>query len=93
MLKVVAKKQVENENREKILQLLQTLAEESRKDQGCIRYGLYQDINDTSVITIIEEWEDQNCLEKHFNTAHFKELVPRISALADQEEVNIYQEI
>lgn len=42
--------------------------EKSRLEEGCISYSLYKDIESDNVYTIIEEWQDAESLNNHFQT-------------------------
>lgn len=94
MIKVVAKKFCKEENMKEILSLLDELVRETRKEEGCILYEVFQDINAPKVITIIEEWESEKALEKHSASPHFTRLVPGIGELCEtKSEINIYRKI
>lgn len=91
-VKVVAKNRVKPEKIEEFTDLCKTLVEESLKEEGCIEYGLYQELEEPGLMTMIEEWKDEKSLEKHFNSAHFKKIVPLISKYLEKEaEVNAYE--
>ena len=93
MIKVVATNMVKKEKLDEFLTLAEKLVEATNKyDAGCIHYDLYQDLNDPGLLTFIEEWESMEMLDKHMSAAHFKELVPKLGALADGPgDVHIYQ--
>jgi quinol monooxygenase YgiN len=93
-IKVVAKHYVKPEKIEDYIGLSKKLVKETLKEEGCIEYGLYQDSKDPLILTMIEEWEDNNCLERHFDSAHFKEIVPLTTECFEKEvEMNIYNKI
>lgn len=94
MLKVVAKNMFEKENLEKVIALYQELIAETRKEQGCISYELYQDIDNPCIFAVIETWENKACLEAHFEAAHFKRLVPEIGKLKiSEKDMHVYIKI
>ncbi|WP_440954261.1 putative quinol monooxygenase [Methanosarcina sp. Mfa9] len=91
-VKVVAKNRVKPEKIEEFTDLCKTLVEESLKEEGCIEYGLYQELEEPGLLTMIEEWKDEKSLEEHFNSVHFKKIVPLISKCLEKEaEVNAYE--
>lgn len=49
-------------------------------EDGCITYRFYQDIEDSSIFRVFEEWETQDSLTAHGQTAHMTEFR---SSLAD----------
>ncbi|WMW22822.1 putative quinol monooxygenase [Methanolobus mangrovi] len=93
-IKVVAKHYVKPEKIEDYIGLSKELVKETLKEEGCIEYGLYQDLKNPLILTMIEEWEDNNSLGRHFNSEHFKEIVPLMANLCEKEtEINVYNKI
>ncbi|NMF04922.1 putative quinol monooxygenase [Clostridium beijerinckii] len=94
MIKIVAKSVIKTEQIEKYLTLAKELVDKSRKEEGCISYGLFQDINDSSILTFIEEWQDEKAINLHNNSEHFTRIVPLLGELrVGNGEVNLYKEI
>lgn len=94
MIKIVAKNTLKDGQRDSFIQLAQELIEKSKSEAGCISYDLLQDINNESVLTFIEEWEDQNAIDLHNNSEHFKRIVPMLAEfLIGKSDLNIYKEI
>jgi len=93
MIKVVAKNKVMNDKLETILKLYEELVRETRKEEGCILYELFQDMEDPSVLTMIEEWEDKASLDKHMKTEHFMRIVPMVGEFVTDKSLNIYNKV
>lgn len=94
MIKVVCKIKLKPEvNAEEYLELARTVVTETRKEKGCITYTLNQDINDPSIICMLEEWEDEESLNQHNNTKHVLEIVPELRKLRESTELNFYKEL
>ncbi|NOW06259.1 putative quinol monooxygenase [Clostridium beijerinckii] len=94
MIKIVAKSVIKTEQVENYLTLAKELIDKSRKEEGCISYGLFQDINDISIFTFIEEWKDEKAINLHNNSEHFTRIVPLLGELrVGNGEVNLYKEI
>lgn len=94
MVKVVAKSKVKTNELEKYKELVKFLIDETRKEEGCISYDLFQDINDPSILTFIEEWEDEEALKTHMESKHFVKYVPMLGEFREGDgEVNIYKQI
>lgn len=93
MIKVVAKNTVKKEKIDEFIALAEKLVEATnRYDKGCIHYDLYQDMDNPQVLTFIEEWESMEALDQHMAADHFKELVPKLGAFADDpKELHIYK--
>jgi len=48
------------------------IVEESRKEQGCVRYDLNQDKKDPYTYVFIEAWQSQQAIDKHNIEPHYK---------------------
>jgi quinol monooxygenase YgiN len=91
-IRVVAKSYVKPEKIQEFIVLCKRLIEESVKEEGCIDYGLYQELDNPGILTMLEEWRDKSNLDKHLNSNHFKELVPLLSEFLEKEtEINMYK--
>jgi quinol monooxygenase YgiN len=89
MIKVVAKSSAKADKLEKYLELSREMVEKTVKEEGCIRYELFQDVKDPRVMIIIEEWENEEALNKHSASEHFKRIIPQLNGLREKaSEVN-----
>jgi quinol monooxygenase YgiN len=92
MIKVVAKSEIKENQIETYKGLARELIHETRKEQGCIDYELFQDIEHHNICTFIEAWEDKDALDRHMKSAHFERIVPRMAQLKENpSEINVYQ--
>jgi quinol monooxygenase YgiN len=58
---------------ENLLSILRKLTEATRTEPGCIKYDLHQDLSDETHFTFIEQWANEEALQLHFQTEHFKQ--------------------
>jgi quinol monooxygenase YgiN len=94
MIKVVAKAIYKTEGVEKAIELLSELVEESRKEEGCIKYEMYQDVKDETILTMIEEWESEEDLKKHMEESHYLRIIPKVRELrAGTGDIGIYKKL
>jgi quinol monooxygenase YgiN len=94
MIKVVAKGKLKPDVKvEEYLILARQVIAETRKEDGCIKYDLHQDINDPTILTMLEEWVDEEALNQHNKTEHVKRIVPELRKLREFTEVNVYREL
>ncbi|MDF2944429.1 MAG: antibiotic biosynthesis monooxygenase [Herbinix sp.] len=93
MIKVVAKNKLMNDKIEVVKSLYEELVNATRKEDGCIKYELYQDDKDATVLTMIEEWVDKDALDKHMKTEHFLKIVPMVGEFVIGNELNIYNKV
>lgn len=59
------------QDRAKVLEAVQHLAEASRKEPGCVTYVPHEVAGDPSSIMIYEQYADQAALDAHRASAHF----------------------
>lgn len=48
------------------------MAATSRSEPGCRQYRLGEDLEDRSVLLLVEEWESDEALEAHLAAPHFR---------------------
>ena len=63
---------IKSEHREEAKQFALWMAEETRKEAGCLTYRFYADLADANAFFIFEEWESDEALGRHFQTEHMK---------------------
>ena len=94
MIKIVAENYIKQEYQQEYLKLTKELIILSREEKGNISYHLYQDINDDSHFTFIEEWQNQEAIDEHNQTKHFTTIVPQIKSFASKPSRAIkYKEV
>ena len=91
-LKIVAKCRVNETDLATFKQYAADLITQTQQESGNISYTLYEDIKNPSILTFIEEWQDQKALDTHSSSKHFTTLFPKLTLLTQTEiEVNIYK--
>ncbi|MEI8212897.1 MAG: putative quinol monooxygenase [Planctomycetota bacterium] len=56
----------------------------TRKEQGCIRYDLFVDLDHPSRFTFVEEWASREDLEHHGQSVHITEGRKHFPELLDE---------
>ncbi len=94
MIRVVCKAKLKpGVNVEEYLNVARKVVEETRKEEGCIMYTLNEDVNDPSIMTNIEEWENLDALDQHNKSEHIRKLVPELRKMRESTEINVYKEV
>lgn len=94
MIKVVAKSYAKAEKLDSILALSKEMVEKTVKEEGCIKYELFQDTKDPRVMIIIEEWESEEALNRHIASEHFRRIIPQLNELREKpSEMNICKKV
>jgi quinol monooxygenase YgiN len=60
------------EDRSEIAEILRALTPASREEPGCVTYIPHAVYGDPDTVVIYEQYKDQEALEAHQQTAHFK---------------------
>lgn len=93
MILIVAKALVNEENLEVFRREALELVKNSREEDGCIEYSLYEDLERNSVLTFVEKWRDREAIEKHESTDFFKEKIGRLKEHSEEIEISLNREI
>ena len=94
MVKIVAKFNVQSNKKEIFLKYAAELIKSSRKEDGCLSYILHQDINHRNNYTFMEVWKDQEALDLHNQSDHFRAFCVKIKECqAGPADIALYQEV
>ena len=69
------------------IELLKKLVIETRKENGCIQYDLYEDHRDKGVFFIHETWETSEDLHNHQVSDHMMKFRDGISSLLEKPNI------
>ena len=69
------------EARRLVPRMLQSLAEQSGKEAGVVRFEVLQRTSPANQFATIEEWKDQQALDAHMAAAHTKQFLDQIAPL------------
>jgi quinol monooxygenase YgiN len=93
-VKVVARDKFQIGKKEEVLEIFREMVELTRKEKGCVSYTLHEALDDPDVLAMIEVWEDKESLDAHLESAHFKRLIPKITAhTAEPTRIEIFKEM
>jgi (4S)-4-hydroxy-5-phosphonooxypentane-2,3-dione isomerase len=70
-----AKWQVKAGMLDKVLELIATMAEQSRKEEGNLLYTVNQSTSDANTLLLYEAYRDQEALEAHRGSDHYRSLI------------------
>lgn len=79
MLKVIAQDFIKRDKLDAVIPLYRELVEKTKQEPLCISYDLFVDQKDPGHFVFIEEWPNQEALDSHCQTEHFRRLVPLIN--------------
>jgi len=78
------------EKRTEMMQTLLSMIEPAGKENGCLSYEVFCDIDGETVFNLIEEWETREDLDRHIQSEIFSVLLGTKSLLAKPLEMKIH---
>jgi quinol monooxygenase YgiN len=63
------------------LRVARVMETATRAEPGCRQYRFYADADDPDVLFLFEEWDSDDALARHFQTAHMHEFQTHIPNL------------
>ena len=72
MISFIVRFRFASEDRAEMADLVHKLAEESRKEPGCLTYLPFHHEDDPETLLIVEQYADEKALAAHRETPHYK---------------------
>jgi quinol monooxygenase YgiN len=92
MLLVIGRVRCAPERREELVAQLERMQADSRREDGCLRYGFFAAVEDEHSFIAVEEWQDREALDRHFAEPHLHEFSARLLELvSERPEVAIHE--
>lgn len=60
---------------EELKELLKSTIEESKKEEGCLMYEVFQTKSNPVEFIVIDSWESEEALNKHYETSHYSNFI------------------
>ena len=86
MVRVIAHNYIGKEHLDKANELFREMIAATLKEDGCIEYTLQMQDGDDTHYVFIEAWESEEALKAHFETEHFKRIIPQIKEFCYKDE-------
>jgi quinol monooxygenase YgiN len=92
VLLVIGRVKCAPEHREALIALCGEMQDDSRREEGCLRYGFFAAVEDPNSFVAVEEWADREALDRHFAQPHLHEFSRGLLELvSEQPEVAIHE--
>ena len=85
LIKVVIKHYKDDE----FIGTMRTLSKKIRKEEDCVRFELYRDMEKDNVFTMVGVWKSRKAMEKHFQDQNYKVMVGAAKVLGESYEMKI----
>jgi quinol monooxygenase YgiN len=92
VLLVIGRVRCASEQREELIAQLERMQDDSRREDGCLRYGFFAAVEDPLSFVAVEEWVDREALDRHFAQPHLHEFAGKLLDLvSERPEVAIHE--
>jgi quinol monooxygenase YgiN len=92
VLLVIGRVRCEPDRRDELVALLTTMQDNSRREEGCLRYGFFAAVEDPNNFVAVEEWADRAALDAHLAQDHLREFSRALlETVAGPPEVAIHE--
>ena len=54
-----------------------------RLEHGCLSYEYYEGVSDPHHVVLLQEWEDADCLQEHYQTDHMEDFLSKLGRLLE----------
>ena len=76
--------------RQRVQSTLSDLVATTHGEDGCLRYALHRDRNDSTRFLLVEQWTNQDALEAHFGQPHFTPLLEMAADAVSQPGADVH---
>ena len=73
--------------RNEIVKTLGSVLGPTRVLLGCLSCRLHQDLQNTNVLTLIEEWESREALDRHVRSDHYRKILAAMDLASEPPEI------
>ncbi len=66
------------ESKNEALELMRNMVRLCRQEHGCLAYEYFEGLTDTNQVVLLQEWEDADCLQEHYQTDHMADFLDKL---------------
>ena len=67
-----------SKSKSEVIDLMKNMVLLCRKEQGCISYEYFEGITDSNRIVLLQEWENADSLQGHYQTEHMDNFMSKL---------------
>ena len=60
------------------IKLMKNMVRLCRQEHGCLSYEFFEGVTDSSQIILLQEWENADCLQEHYQTDHMEDFLGKL---------------
>jgi quinol monooxygenase YgiN len=72
------------ESKPKVIALMTNMVRLCRQEHGCISYEYFAGVTDCNQIILLQEWENADCLQGHYQAEHMDDFMSRLVPSLDK---------
>lgn len=88
-IQIVAHIELKPGFREELMPILNTLVEESRKEEGSIAYDLFEHLKNPDKFVMIETWASKDAIDAHSKMPHYVNFGKALQDKVEKLEINL----
>ena len=66
------------DSKDEALELMRNMVRLCRQEHGCLTYEYYEGVSDPLCVVLLQEWEDADCLQGHYQTDHMEDFLSKL---------------
>ena len=66
------------DSKQEALKLMRNMVRLCRLEHGCLSYEYFEGVTDPNQVVLLQEWEDAECLQEHYQTDHMEDFLNRL---------------
>lgn len=74
-----------SESRPEAIELMKNMVRLCRQEHGCLNYEYFEGLTDSNQVVLLQEWENADCLQGHYQTAHMEEFLAKLGDYLESE--------
>lgn len=78
MIMVQSTFQLLPESKAQVLKLMKNMVRLCRQEHGCLNYEYFEGVTDSSRVILVQEWENAECLQGHYQTEHMQDFISKL---------------
>ena len=76
-----------DETKNDALELMKTMVDNSRQEEGCVSYEYFAGITEQNQVVLLQEWTDAESLQGHYQSAHMEEFLSKLGLYLESEVI------
>lgn len=84
MILVTGRVHVPAEHSDRFTEVATEMCSRSRREQGCIGYRVYSDLEQADRYVFVEEWADDVALQRHFGEPHTRAFLDDLGGMLNE---------